>query len=173
MLFESFTLKATELKRKADNNEGDNPKKLPIQEITARFSALEKKLQPLKIENVLEPSHSLVNSLAQCADDGRLRYIEWSRCTSRRAELNNVKEQDSLKIWKADAAGNIKQSEAESGLRCDISTELEVMNAMKRQGIAYEIANLMSFEKHELIVNLLFAELQRDVLEGYKKLSIS
>ena len=91
----------------------------------------------------------------------------------RRAELNNVKEQDSLKIWKADAAGNIKQSEAESGLRCDISTELEVMNAMKRQGIAYEIANLMSFEKHELIVNLLFTELQRDVLEGYKKLSIS
>ena len=91
----------------------------------------------------------------------------------RRAELNNVKEQDSLKIWKADAAGNIKLSEAESGLRCDISTELEVMNAMKRQGIAYEIANLMSFEKHELIVNLLFAGLQRDVLEGYKKLSIS
>ena len=173
LLFESYTLTATELKRKADNNEGDNPKKLPIQEIAARFSALEKKLQPLKIENVLEPSHSLVNSLAQCADDGRLRYIEWSRCTSRSAELNNVKEQDSLKIWKADAAGNIKQSEAESSLRCDISTELEVMIAMKRRGIAYEIANLMSFEKHELIVNLLFAELQRDVLEGYKKLSIS
>ena len=173
LLFESYTLTATELKRKADNNEGDTPKKLPIQEIAARFSALERKLQPLKIENVLEPSHSLVNSLAQCADDGRLRYIEWSRCTSRSAELNNVKEQQSLKIWKADASGNIKQSEAESSLRCDISTELEVMNAMKRRGVAYEIANLMSFEKHELIVNLLFAELQRDVLEGYKKLSIA
>ena len=172
LLFESYTLTATELKRKADNSEGDGPKKLPIQEIAARFTALERKLQPLKIESVLEPSHSLVNSLAQCSEDGRLRYIEWARCTSRSAELNNVKEQPNLKVWKADASGNIKQSEAESSLKCEVSTELEVMNAMKRRGIAYEIANLMSFEKHELIVNLLFAELQREPLDGFRKLSV-
>ena len=98
LLFESYTLTATELKRKADNTEGDGPKKLPIQEIAARFTNLERKLAPLKIESVIEPSHALINSLAQCADDGRLRYIEWSRCTSRAAELNNVKEQQSLKV---------------------------------------------------------------------------
>eukprot|EP00435_Cladocopium_sp_Y103_P058259 s502_g20.t1 len=172
LLFESYTLTATELKRKADNSESDGPKKLPIQEIATRFTALEKKLQPLKIESVLEPSHSLVNSLAQCADDGRLRYIEWSKCTSRSAELNSLKEQPNLKVWRADASGTIKQSEAEANLKCEVSTELDVMNAMRRRGVAYEIANLMSFEKHELIVNHLFAELQREPLDGYKKLSL-
>ena len=75
LLFESYTLTATELKRKADNNESDGPKKLPVQEI-ARFTALEKKLSPIKIESVLEPSHSSIDSLAQCCDDGRLRYVE-------------------------------------------------------------------------------------------------
>ena len=75
LLFESHTLTATELKRKADNNESDGPKKLPVQEI-ARFTALEKKLSPIKIESVLEPSHSSIDSLAQCCDDGRLRYVE-------------------------------------------------------------------------------------------------
>jgi len=109
LLFESYTLTATELKRKADNSESDGPKKLPVQEIAFRFSALEKKLAPLKIESVLEPSHSLINSLAQCTDDGRLRYIELSKCTSRSAELKNLKEQNSLKVWKADASGTIKQ----------------------------------------------------------------
>lgn len=173
LLFESYTLTATELKRKADNSESDAPKKLPIQEIAARFSTLEKKLLPLKIESVLEPSHALVNSVAQCSEDGRLRYIEWSRCTSRSAELNNVKEQQNLKVWKADASGTIKQTEGESGIKCDVSSELDVLNALKRRGIAYELANLMSFEKHELVVNLLFAELQRDPIEGFKKLTIS
>ena len=115
LLFESYTLTATELKRKADNTESDG-KKLPAQEIATRFSALEKKLQPLKIESVLEPSHALINSMAQCTEDGRLRYIEWSKCTSRTAELNNIKENGNLKVWKADAAGNLKQSDAEGDL---------------------------------------------------------
>ncbi|CAL1131323.1 unnamed protein product [Cladocopium goreaui] len=169
LLFESYTLTATELKRKADNNESDGPKKLPVQEIATRFEALEKKLCPLKIESVLEPSHSLINSLAQCVDDGRLRFIEWSKCTSRTMELNNIKETSSLKVWKADSAGVIKQSEPESLLRCETGTDLEVLNALKRQGIAFELAKLMSFEKHEAIVNLLFSELQREPLEGFRR----
>ena len=63
LLFESYTLTATELKRKADNNESDGPKKLPVQEIATRFSALEKKLAPIKVESVLEPSHALDKQL--------------------------------------------------------------------------------------------------------------
>ena len=46
LLFESYTLTAMELKRKADNSESDGPKKVPIQEIAARFTTLEKKLDP-------------------------------------------------------------------------------------------------------------------------------
>eukprot|EP00435_Cladocopium_sp_Y103_P026878 s2040_g6.t1 len=173
LLFESYTLTATELKRKADNNESDAPKKLPVQEIAFRYTALEKKLAPLKIESVLEPSHALINSLAQCLDDGRLRYVEWCKCTSRAAELNNVKEQASLRTWKADSAGVIKQTEVESSVKCDVSTDLEVMNALRRRGIAFELAKLMSYEKHEAIVSLLFSELQREPLEGFRKTSMS
>jgi hypothetical protein len=64
---------------------------------------LEKKLYPIRIESVLEPSHALINSLAQC-DDGRLRFVEWSKCTSQTMELINIKETSSLKVWKADFA---------------------------------------------------------------------
>ena len=173
LLFESYTLTATELKRKADNNESDGPKKLPVQEIATRFTALEKKLSPIKIESVLEPSHSLINSLAQCCDDGRLRYVEWAKCTSRTMELNNIKESSALKIWKADSAGVIKQTEAETLLRCDVGTELEVLNALKRRGIAFELSKLMSFEKHEMIISLLFGELQREPLDGFKRPSLA
>ena len=173
LLFESYTLTATELKRKADNSEADGPKKLPVQEIATRFQALEKKLDPIRIESVLEPSHALINSLAQCTDDGRLRYIEWSKCTSRTCELNNIKENGNMKIWKADSSGNIKQAEADVALKCEVATDLEVLNALKRRGAAYELANLMSYEKHELLINLLFSELQRDPPEGFKRPTMS
>ena len=173
LLFESYTLTATELKRKADNTEADGPKKLPVQEIASRFSALEKKLAPLRIESVLEPSHGLINSLAQCIDDGRLRYIEWAKCTSRSSELNNMKEQNGLKVWKADASGTIKQAEQDSHLKCEVSSELEVLNALKRRGVAYELAKLMSFETHETIINLLYGELQREPQDGFRKPSLS
>lgn len=173
LLFESYTLTASELKRRAEHSESDAPKKLPVQEIAARFTALEKKLAPLKIESVLEPSHSLINSVAQCLEDGRLRYTEWSKCTSRTSEIKNLKENANLKVWKADASGNIKQSEAEANLKCDVSSELDVFNALRRRGVAYELANLMSFEKRETIINLLFTELQRESLDGFKKVSLS
>jgi hypothetical protein len=172
LLFESYTLTATELRRKTDNSEMDGPKKLPVQEIASRFDAIEQKLKPLKVESVMEPSHGLVNSLAQCSDDGRLRYIEWSRCTSRTAELNNIKEQGNLKVWKADSSGTSKQSDAESSLRCEVVTELDVLNALRRRGIAYELAHLMSYEVHEMIVSLFFTELQRDPIEGFKKTTL-
>ena len=73
LLFESYTLTATELRRKTDSTETDGPKKLPVQEIASRFEALERKLSPIRVESVLEPSHALINALAQCSEDGRLR----------------------------------------------------------------------------------------------------
>ena len=82
-LFESYTMTASELKRKVDNNEPDAPKKLPVQEVASRFASLQAKLDPIRIESVMEPSHQLINLIAQCLEDGRVRYIEWSRCTTR------------------------------------------------------------------------------------------
>ena len=172
LLFESYTLTATELRRKTDSSESDGPKKLPVQEIASRFEALQLKLAPLRVESVLEPSHALINALAQCAEDGRLRYIEWARCTSRSLELNNVKESNALKIWKADASGTIKQSDGDQQLKCEVGTELEVLNALKRRGMAYELAKLMSYECHEQLINLLFNELQRDPIDGFVRPSM-
>ena len=81
--------------------------------------------------------------------------------------------QRSLKIWKADASGTTKQSDQEASLKCDVGSELEVLNALKRRGVAYELAHLMSFETHEEIINLLYGKLQREPLEGFRKPTLS
>lgn len=170
--FEAYTTVAADLKRRVESSEQDAPRKLPPQEISERLEALQKKILPLRIENALEPSHSLINHVSQFVEEGRLRYIEWSKCTTRSQEVNNLKEDQVLKVWKPDANGVVKAVEKGSDLKASVSTDLEVHNALRRRGVAYDVAQAMSFSKHEELINLFFNEMQREPLEGFQKVSL-
>ena len=170
--FEAYTTVSAELKRRVESSEQDAPRKLPPQEISERLEALQKKVIPLKLENAVEPSHSLINHVAQFVEEGRLKYLEWSRCTTRNQEVNNLKEDQFLKVWKPDANGVIKAVDKSSDVRAAISTDLEVHNALRRRGVAYDVAQAMSFEKHEELINLFFNEMQREPLEGFQRVTL-
>lgn len=172
LYFESHTLTSAELRRKVDSTEQEAPRKLPAPEISQRLEMLQARIQPLKVSNFLEPSHHLINSLVQCVEDGRVRYIEWARCTSRTQEVNNVKEDGDLKIWKADSTGAIKATSKEPSIAAILNTELDVHNALRRRGIAYEVAQAMSFETHEAIINYLFFELKKEPMEGFQQVTL-
>ncbi|CAJ1445914.1 unnamed protein product, partial [Effrenium voratum] len=88
--FESYTLAAAEMKRKVESAEGQPPAKLPPAEVAERIAVLQAKLDPLLIENTMEPSHALINYVSQAVEDGRWRYIEWDRCTTRAQEVNGI-----------------------------------------------------------------------------------
>ena len=170
--FEAYTTVAADLKRRVDSSEQDAPRKLPPQEISERLETLQKKILPLKIENSLGPSHSLINHVAQFVDEGRLRYIEWSKCTTRAQEVNNLKETQALKVWKPDSSGVVKAVDKDSEIRAVVTTDLEVRNALRRRGVAYDVAQAMSFTKHEELINLFFNEMQREPLEGFQRVTL-
>eukprot|EP00435_Cladocopium_sp_Y103_P067316 s126_g29.t2 len=172
LFFESHTLTAADLRRKVDSTELEAPRKLPAPEIAQRLELLQQRINPLIIANVLEPSHQLINSLVQCVEDGRVRYIEWSRCTSRTQEVNNVKEDGDLRVWKTDGAGNIKAVNKEPSISANLATELDVHNALRRRGVAYEIAQAMSFEVHEKLINFYFFELKKEPMEGFSAVTL-
>eukprot|EP00435_Cladocopium_sp_Y103_P052082 s1454_g16.t1 len=126
LFFESHTLTAADLRRKIDASEQEAPRKLPPPEIAQRMELLQPRVGPLVIGNALEPSHHLVNAVVQCVEDGRVRYLEWACCTSRSQEVNNVKEDPELKIWKTDSAGNIRASSKGPDIKAVLDTELDV-----------------------------------------------
>ena len=172
LFFEAHTLPSADLRRKVDANEQEAPRKLPAPEIAQRLELLQLRINPLKIANVLEPSHQLINSVVQCVEDGRVRYVEWSKCTSRTQEVNNVKEDADLRVWKSDGSGNIKAINREPTLSANLTTELDVHNALRRRGVAYEVAQAMSFEVHERLLNFLFYELKKEPMEGFSPVSL-
>ena len=61
LFYESHTLTAADLRRKVEANEQEAPRKLPPPEIAQRLEALQTRVAPLIIQNVLEPSHQLIN----------------------------------------------------------------------------------------------------------------
>ena len=172
LFFASHTLTSAELRRKVDSTETEAPRKLPAPEIAQRIEMLQARIAPLTISNFLEPSHHLINAMVQCVEDGRVRYIEWAKCTSRTQEVNNVKEDHELKIWKADSSGAIKASSKEPSIVAALSTDLDVHNALRRRGVAYEVAQAMSFEVHESIINYFFFELKKDPMEGFASVTL-
>ena len=172
LFFEAHTLTSADLRRKVDATEQEAPRKLPAPEIAQRLELLQQRINPLKIANVLEPSHQLINMVVQCVEDGRVRYVEWSSCTSRTQEVNNVKEDGDLRVWKTDGAGLIKAVHKEPSLSANLTTELDVHNALRRRGVAYEVAQAMSFEVHELILNFFFFELKKEPMEGFAPVSL-
>lgn len=172
LFFESHTLTSADLRRKVDATEQEAPRKLPAPEIAQRLEMLQARINPITIANVLEPSHQLINAMVQCVEDGRVRYIEWARCTSRTQEVNNVKEDGELKMWKTDSAGNVKAVNKEPSISAILSTELDVHNALRRRGVAYEVAQAMSFEIHERVINFYFYELKKETMEGFAPVSL-
>jgi hypothetical protein len=85
----------------------------------------------------------------------------------------SVKEVAALKRFRTDASGFLKEEAKEPTLLAEVSTELEIHQALRRRGAAYALAQVMSFPKHEEIIALLFAELQRDPPSGFNRVTIS
>ena len=173
VVLRSHTLTAADLRRKVEANEQEAPRKLPPPEIAQRLEALQTRVAPLIIQNVLEPSHQLINAIVQCVEDGRIRYIEWTKCTSRSQEVNNIREDSDLRVWKTDSTGTIKAVHKEPEMQATLATELDVHNALRRRGVAYEVAQAMSFEVHESIINFFFFELKKDPLDGFAPVSLA
>ena len=152
LYMESFTMAAAELKRQTEATEYDTPRKLPTQELAARLELLQKQIRPLIIKDRLEPSHALINAAAQMVEDCRVKYIPWVMCTTRGQEINAVKELSSMKIWQPDKHGMIREVERGPTMQATVGSELEVHQALRRRGIAYAVAQVMSFTVHEELV---------------------
>ena len=171
--FESYTLTAAELKRQTENTESDVPRKLPPAEISSRIDALQTKILPLRIEDSLEPSHAVVNLVCQCVEDQRVRYLELCRVTARNQEVNSLKEVPSLRMLQPDRSGMLKAVASPDALRTKVDTELEVFQALRRRGIAYELGGYMSFSAHETLVCFLIRELQKEPLPGFSRVNLT
>ena len=131
--------------------DSSTPKAIPFAEKAARMDQIRLRLQGLNITGAGEPSHVLLDECAHQFETRVLKYIEPSRCTSREKEITSGRTDKKLKL----DAGSLSIKESKTIPDESVSTTYNVATCLRRRGIAYDFANLISFRAHELYVERL------------------
>ena len=74
-------------------------------------------------------------------------------------ELNGLKKDS---YWAVDSQGIIKEKSHTKSDPADLSSDLKVAYALRRRGLAFEMADIMSCEVHEKLVDQLLAAFMKD-----------
>jgi len=143
--WESWGAAAADLKRAAEGSEGDAPRKLGAAELEVRRKLVTDRLVGTRITSELDVSDTLITHCVAMYDGNRLKYVPWEQCTTRTLELLGVKKDETFAIEK----GYFKINEVSSDAPAETGTDLKVDMALRRRGFALEMANAMTWERHE------------------------
>ena len=165
LAYEAVTVSIAAIKQRLEPGDEASPKKLPPQEREERRQRQANRLTGLAITGPLEPSYHLVDLFCQMQEDSCLRYVPLSKCTSREQEIASMRsDKQIVTVENAQLCTKSKQAE----VTVDVSTELKVVEAMTRRGLALEQANLMTFETHDMVARSLMKHLGRPVPPGFQ-----
>ncbi|CAE7192582.1 unnamed protein product, partial [Symbiodinium sp. CCMP2592] len=172
LILEAQTMLVASLKDLAEPAEHASPKKVGVAERNARMDQLRTQLAGVSLTGQLEPSHALLDMIDMAVQQWEsrcLKYIGPEKCHSREDEVQNIKPlTTSLSL----EGGKLKVTETAGMDDRDIEGSLQVLNALRRRGVAYAFARLISWEKHEAYIASLFRYLTKPAQPGYRKVSL-
>lgn len=173
LFYEAYSFVSAEMRSKVERTDSDAPKRLPVPERASRMRAFVARLPGVQVTGPYEPSHALVDLFTQCYEDNSLAFVPYERLTSREQEVLNLKKDPEAVTWAADAQGTVRVKRPEPSLVADTASELKMQIALHRRGVALELSNLMSFEVHRSLVDVLFQALFKEVPGGFRRVSLS
>lgn len=169
MVYESYTLAASDLKMRTERKDDDAPRRLAQGERSARYAEQKARLTGVDMTGEMEPSHHLIDLVYNMAEDNQLRYIKWEECTKRDQELMGVKTDP---IWRADASGVIKEVKVKETLRAELDTDLKLKFLLQRRSLAFDQAKLLDYELFEKWTRVLLEAYSAPPPEGFLKVSL-
>lgn len=169
LVFESYTLAASDLKMRSERREDDTPRRLAQAERAARHDSQVSRLRGLELTGEMEPSHLLIDLVFQMSEDNQLRYVRWDQCTKRDQELMGLK---SDPTWKPDSGGIVREVRVQEEVKADISSDLKLKYALQRRSLAFDQARLVDFDKFERWSQVLLEAYTASPPAGYNKVSI-
>ena len=169
LTLEAQTLLVASLKDFAEHPEGVSTKKVGLAERNARLDKLRNDLTGIDISGDLEPAHSLLDAAMHQWDTRTLKYLGPEKCHSREAEVQNLKAPVRTLIVED---GKLTMQDESSIDDTEIAGSLQVLQALRRRGIAYAFANLINWKAHEKYLDSLFRFITKPAQAGYRKVSL-
>ena len=171
LLFESQTQLLALLKEQVTNPDPAAARRVPQAEREARMENLRNRLTGVLIEGHSEPCHSLLDLATQMYDQNVLKYVPLEKCFSRLTELS-VTSKLQTKMLEVESSKIIIR-DREHDHETPVQSSYQALEALKRRGLAFDFAGIMSFSRHDRYVQLLFSHLNREPPTGYNRCSVS
>ena len=167
--FESEVILTSTIRASVETPDHGIPKPVPFAEKAARMDDLRARFTGLNIQGSGEPSHTLLDEVCSQFEARVLKYIEPQRCTSRELEITTGKTDKKLKL----DAGTLSIKESKTIPDEAISTTFHLSQCLRRRGLAYEFANLISIRAHELYTEKLLKHLSVDPPAGFQATTLA
>lgn len=160
---QAFTLQA--LKNSIDGPGTDltQPRKLPLAEKEARLDLLKARLRGVAIEGPLEPSTALLEHAVHQHELKTIKYLAPEKCYSREHEIKHAKPAKTLQV----EGGTIALKDGTNIPSETVFTSLQFQQALTRRAVAYDFAQLISFDVSRAYCDKLLKHLNREPPPGY------
>ena len=171
LVFESqaFTLQVLKSAIEAPGSDSATPKKIPPAEKEARLTALRTKVTGLLLEGVNEPAIALFEQTMHQYENKAIKHIPPEKAISREFEIMNAKVGKQLVI----EGGGVVIRDSTSIPDSTVNSSLSVQQAFVRRALAYEFADLISFEASQRYIDALFGHLAREPPPGYRSATLA
>ena len=170
---ESYAIVSQEMKilveKSADTTE---VRKLTNIERADRYKKQVERLSGLSIKGYLEPSDALVDLACTQYDNNRLAYIPWEKCTSRTDEQERDLKKDPMLTLDV-SSGKLKLEKKREDAVTEVNSDLRVQQALQRRALAYDQANVISYDKMMLWSEKLMKARLTEPPPGYNRVTFA
>ena len=117
----------------------------------------------------MEPSHQLIDFFSQQWEAKQLEYVSPEKCTRREWEIMRGKSKKQLSL---DNEKLLIEGEKSVPDQPVTSSELLILESMRRRGVAMACVDIVSWEIHEGYLQKLFSHLRADPPENFMQVTI-
>ena len=118
--------------------------KLPAAERMSRIAIQRTRLAGLTLEGPLEVAYQVYDVISGMVQAGSFRYLAPNKCITRMQEITMQKPPKELKL--DSTAQRILVKDVQGDQLCPVATELDVLEAMTRRSLAFDLVGLIDFE---------------------------
>ena len=170
--FEAVTLVMVDLQKHSAAQDLSEPgRNLPFVEKQRRLAVQQTRITGLTHRHEQQASHALIDASFQMVESGSLVYIAPSKCGSRDQEVQQDAKNKQKQLVTIEQ-GALKTIATPSLPTIDVGTEMRLMYALQRRGLAFDLVSLMSWETHSEWCNKLFRALMSDAIPNFSPISL-
>ncbi|CAK9027785.1 Sodium channel protein 60E, partial [Durusdinium trenchii] len=146
-------------------------KTLPFIEKQRRLRAQQTRITGISHKHEQQASHALIDAAFNILETGAVVYLPPSKCGSRDAEIQSEAKNKQKQLLTLEQ-GTIKATASDALVSVDIGTEMKLMYALQRRGLAFDLVNLVSWPVHMEWVNKLFRALMSEAIPGFNSITL-